>query len=50
MPSKPLYEAIAPGKLLPAQLARVIGGSLACEMAGHSDAVRGIVRVLYRGF
>ena len=49
MPSKPLYEAIAPGMLRLARLAEVRGGSLACEMAGHFDVVRGIVRVLYQG-
>ena len=49
MPSKPLYEAIAPGKLPLVQLAEVRGDSLACEMAGHLDVVRGIVGVLYQG-
>ena len=48
MLSEPLYQVIAPGKLRLARLAEVRGGSLACEMAGHFDAVRGIARAPYQ--
>ena len=45
MLSEPLYQVIAPEL---AQLAEARGGSLACEMAGHSDAAHDIARALYQ--
>ncbi|RKW04448.1 MAG: hypothetical protein D8B38_00085, partial [Candidatus Saccharimonas sp.] len=47
---EPLHQAIAPGKLPLARLAEARGGSLACEMAGHSDVAHDIARVLCEGF